>query len=105
MSQAGERNLQVFIFPALSALLDPLSAWTSSPPPPLGQEGETCLPRYPTTGQHVFSIEEMVPKRKKIQSGAVSGLLCFTDFCLFCSMGLVVERSFGEGVESRGGGV
>ena len=35
VAQAGgyERNLQVFIFKAHPALLDPLGAWASSPPP------------------------------------------------------------------------
>ena len=38
-AQAGrvERNLQVFIFTSHPALSDPLGAWASSPPPPVGQ--------------------------------------------------------------------
>ena len=66
MARAGgqERNLQVFILTARPALLDPLSAWVSSPPHPLGQEGETCLPRHPAIRQHLLNQEEMVPKEK-----------------------------------------
>ena len=42
VAQAGaqERNLQVYIFTSHPTLLDPLSAWASSPPPPLlGKKG------------------------------------------------------------------
>ena len=57
VAQAGgqERNLQVFIFISHPALLDPLSAWASSPPTPVGQEGETCLPRHPVIKQHLLN--------------------------------------------------
>ena len=67
VAQAGgqERNLQVFIFITHPALSDPLGAWASSPPPPVGQEGETCLPRHPAIKQHLFNQERMVHQKKK----------------------------------------
>ena len=57
MAQAGgqERNLQVFIFISNLALLDPLSAWASSTPTPVGQEGETYLPKNPAIRKHLLN--------------------------------------------------
>ena len=78
-------NLQVFIFIPHPALLDPLSAWASSPPPPLDRvRTEPCLPMHLAVRQYLWNKEEMA-KNEKIQfsSGAASGSLCLTHFSCF----------------------
>ena len=62
----GRRGTYRFLFfKPHPALLDPLGAWASSPPPPVGQEGETCLPRHPAIRQHLFNSERMVRQKRK----------------------------------------
>ena len=66
--EAGEERTGLyFLHPTLS--LDPLSAW--APPPNLGQEGETCLPRHPAIRQHPFLKEEGWSKVEKQNLHAV----------------------------------
>ena len=102
MAQAAgqERNLQVFIFTPHPALLDPLSARASSPPPKQGKKVKpACLGTQPSnstclTNKGWFAKNEKNKICKEVVSVAP---LCFTAFVCFLSG----AACFGEGVESR----
>ena len=70
--------------------------------PQVGKKVKPACPGTQPSNSTCLTKKGWFAKNEKInlQSGAVSGPLCLTDFCLF----LVGAGCFGEGVESRGEG-
>ena len=80
-------------------------------PPPVGQEGETCLPRHPAIRQHQFNIERDSPQKRKnkiCESGAASGPLVFNRLLFVSLIGngwCQRHRRSGKGSRARGRGL
>ena len=64
--RAGE-ELESFYFYNPPCSLGPLGCLGVLSSPPVGQEGETSLPRHPAIRQHLFHQERMVHQNEKIK--------------------------------------
>ena len=104
VAQAGGVGEELTGFYFLNPTLLSWTPWVPGRPllpPQLGKKVKPACPGTEPSDSTWLTRKGWFAKKKFLQSGAVSGPLCLTDFCLFPCQGLVAS---GKGSRARGGG-